>query len=438
MAAVVANAPADVAPAPAAPKEDAIDIVQIDAEGAVVKTLHDCFPAGWMAARTEFGKVRNSDIGLVAKADNNVLQLRVNGVVKMSTAPATAKKAKKRSAAPKKTAEKAEKPKKAKVAKAVAVVVDGEAPAADADAAADAADAADEPEAAAAAPKKLSGYMHYSAQNRDAVKAEVAAANPDATKKEMFALVAKALGVGWKALDADAKKKWGDDAPECAEKAPKAEAGPKKLSGFMYYSGENRAAVKAEVEAANPDATKKELFAMTGKAVGAAWKALDADAQAKWKADAPLIKPKEEKKAPKEKKRKADEGGEAEKKKPTRDSVSDKAALLAAMTSDGWTVEETARANSAHKDRLFVNPAGGKKLRSMLEVARASYPDFVVEGTAEKKEKAPKKAKVAEAAAAGTKSIDEYYLGATVSGAPAAKKTDAAEPENPFLSAASE
>ena len=38
---------------------DKIEIVRLDAEGNVKETLHDDFPAGWSAARTEFGKLRH-------------------------------------------------------------------------------------------------------------------------------------------------------------------------------------------------------------------------------------------------------------------------------------------------------------------------------------------------------------------------------------------
>ena len=64
---------------------DKIEIVRLDAEGNVKETLHDDFPAGWSAARTEFGKLRHGEHGTAAAAEGGCLELRVGGVSKMST-----------------------------------------------------------------------------------------------------------------------------------------------------------------------------------------------------------------------------------------------------------------------------------------------------------------------------------------------------------------
>ena len=61
---------------------DKIEIVRLDAEGNVKETLHDDSPAGWSAARTEFGKLRHGYHGTAA---GGWLELRVGGVAKMST-----------------------------------------------------------------------------------------------------------------------------------------------------------------------------------------------------------------------------------------------------------------------------------------------------------------------------------------------------------------
>ena len=61
---------------------DKIEIVRLDAEGNVKETLHDDFPAGWSAARTEFGKLGHGYHGTAA---GGWLELRVGGVAKMST-----------------------------------------------------------------------------------------------------------------------------------------------------------------------------------------------------------------------------------------------------------------------------------------------------------------------------------------------------------------
>jgi len=62
-----------------------IEIVRLDADGAVKETLHDDFPAGWSAARTEFAKLHHGEHGTAANAEGGCLELRVGGVSKMST-----------------------------------------------------------------------------------------------------------------------------------------------------------------------------------------------------------------------------------------------------------------------------------------------------------------------------------------------------------------
>ena len=86
---------------------DKIEIVRLDAEGNVKETLHDDFPAGWSAARTEFGKLRHGEHGTAAAAEGGCLELRVGGVSKMST-KVVEKERKKRPS----TKEAGEKPKK--------------------------------------------------------------------------------------------------------------------------------------------------------------------------------------------------------------------------------------------------------------------------------------------------------------------------------------
>ena len=61
-------------------KSQKIDIVHVDAEGRVVETLVDNVPAGWSAARTEFGKLRHGETGTKAAAAGGCLELRVDGV----------------------------------------------------------------------------------------------------------------------------------------------------------------------------------------------------------------------------------------------------------------------------------------------------------------------------------------------------------------------
>ena len=58
-----------------------------------------------------------------------------------------------------------------------------------------------------------SGYMYHNAQNREAAKAAVAAAEPDLPAKEANQAVMKKLVEMWGALDDAAKQKYKDDAP---------------------------------------------------------------------------------------------------------------------------------------------------------------------------------------------------------------------------------
>ena len=81
-----------------------------------------------------------------------------------------------------------------------------------------------------------SGYMYHNAQNREAAKAAVAAAEPDLPAKEANQAVMKKLAEMWGALDDAAKQKYKDDAPMVevkAKKAPKEPKEPKVLPGLL-------------------------------------------------------------------------------------------------------------------------------------------------------------------------------------------------------------
>ena len=184
---------------------DKIEIVRLDAEGNVKETLHDDFPAGWSAARTEFGKLRHGEHGTAAAAEGGCLELRVGGVSKMST-KAVEKERKKRPSTKEAGGEKPKKKPAAKKTEDAPVEDDGE------------------PKM-----KKQTGYMYHNAQNREAAKAAVAAAEPDLPAKEANQAVMKKLAEMWGALDDAAKQKYKDDAPmvEVKAKAPKEPKEPK-------------------------------------------------------------------------------------------------------------------------------------------------------------------------------------------------------------------
>jgi hypothetical protein len=67
----------------------------------------------------------------------------------------------------------------------------------------------------------------------------------------------------------------------------------------------------------------------------------------------------------------------------------DRTGLEARMASDGWTTEESTREDNGRVDRFYLSPSGGKRLRSILEVARHAYPEFLVEPVKSSEEGGP-------------------------------------------------
>ena len=113
------------------------------------------------------------------------------------------------------------------------------------------------------------------------------------------------------------------------------------------------------------------------------------------KRKAPAAKPAKKKPAPKQPPPPSDDEAEAPEPPPKKRGKApkappkrrgavklDKGALEARMAADGWTKEEKPRPGTTHVDKYFVPPGGGKKLRSVLEVARAAYPEFLAGGDA--------------------------------------------------------
>ena len=56
---------------------ETIEIVRLDAAGNVVETLVDHVPAGWSAARTEFGELRHGVAGTQAAAEGGMATANV-------------------------------------------------------------------------------------------------------------------------------------------------------------------------------------------------------------------------------------------------------------------------------------------------------------------------------------------------------------------------
>ena len=60
----------------------------------------------------------------------------------------------------------------------------------------------------------------------------------------------------------------------------------------------------------------------------------------------------------------------------TGSRVTDRKALEERMAADGWTKEEKQREGSTHVDKYYLPPNGGRKLNSLVEVARTAYPSL--------------------------------------------------------------
>merc|ERR1719262_2106263 len=197
-----------------------------------------------------------------------------------------------------------------------------------------------------------------------------------------------------------AAKKTKEDAPAEDDGEPKM----KKQSGYMYHNAQNREAAKSEIESENPDMPAKEKNQAIMKKLADMWGKLDDAAKQKWKDDAPML-PVKPKKAKKEKKE------PSEKRQSTGGKVTDKKALEERMAADGWTKEEKKREGSDHVDKYWIDPKGGKKCRSIVEVARKAYPEFLSEAAkaapTKKKPAAQKKKKPEPQAGA----LDDYSLG---------------------------
>lgn len=113
--------------------------------------------------------------------------------------------------------------------------------------------------------KKQSGYLHYCAQHREAVKAAIAAAHPDMPAGEKNQAIMTKFGSMWGALDAAAKQRYADAAPLVAVKPPKPPkpATSPKLAKLIEAAGapyrSNGAQNRAADAPAHPSATMEGL-----------------------------------------------------------------------------------------------------------------------------------------------------------------------------------
>ena len=143
----------------------------------------------------------------------------------------------------------------------------------------------------------------------------------------------------------------------------------------------------------------------------------------------------------------ADEEEEAEpapkkekKKKAKRtDRLTDKAALDAKLKEDNWQITEKPRPTkeggakpSRHVDKYYKKPGESKQYRSLLEIARAHYPEFLTGEPPAKKEKPQKEKKERAPRSAASKPEKKLELGKiTKAGKGAASKAPPKRKERP-------
>ena len=91
---------------------------------------------------------------------------------------------------------------------------------------------------------------------------------------------------------------------------------------------------------------------------------------------------------------------EKKKKAKRTDRLTDKAALDAKLKEDNWQITEKPRPTkeggakpSRHVDKYYKKPGESKQYRSLLEIARAHYPEFLTGEPPAKKEKPVKEKK---------------------------------------------
>ena len=146
----------------------------------------------------------------------------------------------------------------------------------------------------------LSAYMHFCAERRAGLSAELKASKGAEFKQT---LVMSALGAEWKALGDYGQSRFKETAaqdkvrydaavasnPENAALSKKtkrkASTGPKKLSAYMHFCAERRPSLTLELKASMGSAFKNPAVMV---ALGAEWKTLDDAAKAPYQAKAQI------------------------------------------------------------------------------------------------------------------------------------------------------
>ena len=109
---------------------------------------------------------------------------------------------------------------------------------------------------------------------------------------------------------------------------------------------------------------------------------------------------------------------EKKKKAKRTDRLTDKAALDAKLKEDNWEIKEKPRPTkeggakpSRHVDKYYKKPGESKQYRSLLEIARAHYPEFLTGEPPAKKEKPQKEKKERAPRSASAKPEKKLELG---------------------------
>ena len=151
--------------------------------------------------------------------------------------------------------------------------------------------------------------------------------------------------------------------------------------------------------------------------------------------------PQEEDEEPAAEEEEAEPAPKKEKKKKAKrtDRLTDKAALDAKLKEDNWQITEKPRPTkegggkpSRHVDKYYKKPGESKQYRSLLEIARAHYPEFLTGEPPAKKEKPQKEKKERAPRSAASKPEKKLELGKiTKAGKGAASKAPPKRKERP-------
>uniref|UniRef100_A0A7S3JY60 HMG box domain-containing protein n=1 Tax=Aureoumbra lagunensis TaxID=44058 RepID=A0A7S3JY60_9STRA len=163
------------------------------------------------------------------------------------------------------------------------------------------------------------------------------------------------------------KKKKENEGEAPPKKKAKGSEGPKRMSGYIYYSNSKRPQVKERLLKEQPELSSKDFNQEVMKILAADWKKLSPSEQQHYKDIAPIQQPK-------------DKTTSTTTTKKRRDTIVDKVALQNKMEADGFKTIETE--NEGKVSKTYESQTG-KIYTSLIEIARTLYPDHVKTGVLE-------------------------------------------------------